>query len=206
MTRYGMAVDLSRCVGCNACAMACKVSNNLPKNMWWNVVHTDGWEAFDTARGEYGKDNHMQWYPVNCMHCDNPACETVCPTGATRKREDGIVDIDFDQCIGCKSCMMACPYDVRRFLDKSPEYYTEHLIGDETAPALIGSTVSKCNFCAGRLDRGDVPACMELCPGRARYFGDLDDPQSEISRALQGRDVHVLHEEAGTKPNFYYFE
>lgn len=205
MTRYGMAVDLTRCIGCNACAMACKVSNNLPKDVWWNVIHCDGGEFFDTSRGTYGGEMTMRYYPTNCMHCANPVCVEACPTGATAKREDGIVTVDYEQCIGCQSCIKACPYGVRRYLDGDPEYYTDFAIGDASAPHHKGQTVGKCDFCAGRIDRGDAPACMELCPGRARYWGDLDDPNSEISKVLEGRTVEVLKEEEGTEPSFFYF-
>lgn len=204
MTRYGMAVDLTRCIGCNTCAMACKVSNNLPKDVWWNVVHMDGGDFFDTSSGEYGK-SHMEYYPTNCMHCASPACEAVCPTGATSRREDGIVTVDIEQCIGCQSCVSACPYDVRCYIEAEPEFYTEFAIGDVSAPQHKAATVGKCDFCSGRIDRGEVPACMELCPGRARYWGDLDDPNSEISQVLAGRDVKVLKEEEGTEPSFFYF-
>lgn len=205
MTRYGMAVDLSRCIGCLTCSVACKVSNNLPKDIWWNVVHTDGGEAYDTSRGTYGGEMTMKWYPTNCMHCTNAACVEVCPTGATAKREDGIVTVDASLCIGCESCIKACPYDVRRLIEQEPEYYIEHAVGDVSAPQHVANTVGKCDFCSGRLDRGDVPACMELCPGRARYWGDLDDSESEISKVLEGRTVEILHEEAGTEPQFFYF-
>ena len=205
MTRYGMAVDLSRCFGCLTCSVACKVSNNLPKDIWWNVVHTDGGEAYDTSRGTYGGEMTMKWYPTNCMHCANPARVEACPTGATSQREDGIVTVDSESCIGCQSCMSACPYNVRRIIENEPEYYIEHAVGDVSAPQHKANTVGKCDFCSGRLDRGDVPACMELCPGRARYWGDLEDPESEISKAIAGRSVEILHEEAGTEPQFFYF-
>ena len=109
MTRYGMAIDLSRCIGCNTCAVACKVSNNLPKDVWWNVVHTEGRDFADTSKGTYGGEMQLSWLPVNCMHCENAVCEEVCPTGATVKRDDGIVTVDEETCIGCKSCMEACP-------------------------------------------------------------------------------------------------
>lgn len=108
-------------------------------------------------------------------------------------------------CIGCDACIAACPYDVRTHIDDEPEYYTEHTIGDPSAQKHIGGTVEKCDFCRGRIDRGEAPACMELCPGRARYWGDIDDPDSDISKALEGRTIEVLKEEAGTEPQFFYF-
>ena len=204
MTRYGMAIDLSRCIGCKTCAVACKVSNNLPKDVWWNVVHTEGRDFADTSKGTYGGEMQLSWLPVNCMHCENAVCEEVCPTGATVKRDDGIVTVDEETCIGCKSCMEACPYDVRRLIENEPEYYLELPIGDPAAKSHKGGTVEKCDFCAGRIDRGEKPACMELCPGRARYWGDLDDPESEVSQFLSGRNATVLLEEEGTSPSVYY--
>lgn len=204
MTRYGMAIDLSRCIGCNTCAVACKVSNNLPKDVWWNVVHTEGRDFADTSKGTYGGEMQLSWLPVNCMHCENAVCEEVCPTGATVKRDDCIVTVDEETCIGCKSCMEACPYDVRRLIENEPEYYLELPIGDPAAKSHKGGTVEKCDFCAGRIDRGEKPACMELCPGRARYWGDLDDPESEVSQFLSGRNATVLLEEEGTSPSVYY--
>lgn len=204
MTRYGMAIDLSRCIGCNTCAVACKVSNNLPKDVWWNVVHTEGRDFADTSKGTYGGEMQLSWLPVNCMHCENAVCEEVCPTGATVKRDDGIVTVDEETCIGCKSCMEACPYDVRRLIENEPECYLELPIGDPAAKSHKGGTVEKCDFCAGRIDRGEKPACMELCPGRARYWGDLDDPESEVSQFLSGRNATVLLEEEGTSPSVYY--
>lgn len=204
MTRYGMAIDLSRCIGCNTCAVACKVSNNLPKDVWWNVVHTEGRDFADTSKGTYGGEMQLSWLPVNCMHCENAVCEEVCPTGATVKRDDGIVTVDEETCIGCKSCMEACPYDVRRLIENEPEYYLELPIGDPAAKSHKGGTVEKCDFCAGRIDRGEKPACMELCPGRARCWGDLDDPESEVSQFLSGRNATVLLEEEGTSPSVYY--
>lgn len=204
MTRYGMAIDLSRCIGCNTCAVACKVSDNLPKDVWWNVVHAEGRDFADTSKGTYGGEMQLSWLPVNCMHCENAVCEEVCPTGATVKRDDGIVTVDEETCIGCKSCMEACPYDVRRLIENEPEYYLELPIGDPAAKSHKGGTVEKCDFCAGRIDRGEKPACMELCPGRARYWGDLDDPESEVSQFLSGRNATVLLEEEGTSPSVYY--
>ena len=199
-----MLVDTKRCIACNSCAVACKVENNLPKDVWWNVVHTEGRDFADTSKGTYGGEMQLSWLPVNCMHCENAVCEEVCPTGATVKRDDGIVTVDEETCIGCKSCMEACPYDVRRLIENEPEYYLELPIGDPAAKSHKGGTVEKCDFCAGRIDRGEKPACMELCPGRARYWGDLDDPESEVSQFLSGRNATVLLEEEGTSPSVYY--
>ena len=148
----------------------------------------------------------LSWLPVNCMHCENAVCEEVCPTGATVKRDDGIVTVDEETCIGCKSCMEACPYDVRRLIENEPEYYLELPIGDPAAKSHKGGTVEKCTFCKNLIDRDEVPACMQLCPGRARYWGDLDDPESAVSKAIEGRETMFLQEEAGTKPSVYYLQ
>lgn len=202
--RYGMAIDLKRCVGCHTCSVACKMSNNLPKDMLWLKVHTEGGEAMDTASGTY-PNNKMSYLPVNCMHCTNAPCEAVCPTGATQKREDGIVTVDYDMCIGCGTCIEACPYEgVRTLSEGEPEFYLDFNVGHATAPAHKPNVVEKCNFCVGRLEKGEKPACMELCVGRARYFGDLDDPESEVSKAIKGREYMRLKEEAGSEPNVYY--
>jgi molybdopterin-containing oxidoreductase family iron-sulfur binding subunit len=203
--RLAMAIDLHRCIGCNACSMACKVANNLPNDMWWNRVLTVGGEAIDTASGTY-PNAKLGFLPLNCQHCENPACVKACPVGATYKRkEDGIVIQDLDKCIGCRYCMVACPYSgVRQFNWKQPEYYLDFAVGDADAPKHQYNTVEKCNFCVTRLAEGKKPACMELCPGRARYFGDIDDPESEVSKAIKGRDYFHLLEEKGTKPSVYY--
>lgn len=209
MTRYGMVIDLTRCFGCHACEAACKVSNNLPTEVVYNTVYTVGGAHTDSAAGQF--PNCTQSYlPFQCQHCDNPACMTVCPTGATQKREDGIVWVDADLCIGCKSCMMACPYQtehrVRTYLADEPEYYLDVVVGDREAPEHIARTVEKCTFCHNLIDRGEPPACMQLCPGRARHFGDLDDPDSEVSQLLATRDYEQLDVEAGTGPCVYYLK
>ena len=190
MTHYGMAIDLSRCIGCHTCAIACKMANNLPKNVLFNRVRTVGGDGMDTASGEYGA-NTMSFLPVQCQHCEKPACLEVCPTGATT---------------GCESCIKACPYEGVRTLIKSPEYYLDVVVGEYDAPPHKGGTVEKCTFCKNLIDRGDVPACMQLCPGRARYWGDLDDPESDVSKAIEGRETMFLNEEAGTKPSVYYLQ
>ncbi|WP_160213346.1 4Fe-4S dicluster domain-containing protein [Adlercreutzia aquisgranensis] len=221
MTRYGMAIDLRRCIGCQACAAACKVANNNPKDVAYNIVYTKpdrDWEgSFGTAvvKGALANDNAggtfpnctMVFLPVQCQHCENPACEAACPTGATSKDpETGIVSVDSELCIGCESCIKACPYENVRTLVKSPEYYLDVVVGEHDAPPHVAGTVEKCTFCKNLIDRGEVPACMQLCPGRARYWGDLDDPSSDVSKAIQGRDTVFLMESAGTQPNVYYLQ
>lgn len=201
--RYGMAIDTKMCFGCTACAVACKSNNNLPNGVWWNRVDTDGGSYADTARGTY-PNLTMAHYPTSCQHCANPACVTVCPTGASFQREDGIVLVNTDECIGCESCVKACPYDVRTLNEATPTFAVDFALGDFDAPEHRGNTVEKCTFCANRLDRGDMPACMELCPGRARFWGDLDDPESAVSKAIEGRETMHLLEEAGTKPSVFY--
>lgn len=205
MTRYGMAVDTRRCFGCQTCAMACKTSNNLPNEVWYNRVKTDGGEVSDSAKGSYPSIS-MSYLPVACQHCDEPACVAVCPADATVKDpETGIVTQDLEACIGCKSCIAACPYEgVRSFIDEEPEFYVEYALGDIGAPVHRKGVVEKCTFCSSMIERGEAPSCMQLCPGRARYWGDLDDPESEIAQALQGREVKRLNEDAGTEPCAFY--
>ncbi len=201
--RYAMVIDLKRCIGCHTCSVACKTANNLPNNIWWNRILTIGGEKMDTAAGEY-PNNQMHFLPVNCQHCENPPCVKSCPVGATYKREDGIVIQDYDKCIGCRMCMVACPYNARSFNWSKPEFHVEHNVGDIDAPVHQYNVVEKCTFCVNRIARGEVPACMELCPGRARYWGDLDDPDSEVSKVIKGRQYVKLHEEKGTKPFVFY--
>lgn len=202
--KFGMAIDVKRCIGCHTCAVACKMSNNLPNEVWWNSIRTDGGTTIDTARGTYPNGLERTYYPVNCQHCDNPACVEVCPTGASFKREDGIVSINNDECIGCGSCITACPYDVRTLYAGDPSYSVDFPVGDWDAPAHKSGTVGKCTGCANRIDRDEAPACMLLCPARARHWGDLDDPNSDVSKYIASHTVERLLENAGTEPNVYY--
>lgn len=202
--RYGMAIDMKRCIGCHTCSVACKMANNLPTGVWWNNVITEGGPFQDTAAGEYPNCT-MEYVPMQCQHCENAACAAVCPTGATQVREDGIVWIDNELCIGCESCMSACPYEgVRTLIKTEPAYYIDVVVGEVDAPAHKAGTVEKCTFCKNLIDRGEVPACMQLCPGRARFWGDLDDPESEVSKYIASHDTVFLQEEAGTAPKAYY--
>lgn len=206
MTRYGMAVDNQRCIGCWTCSMACKLENNLPREVWWNRIVTEGGDHYRTAGGAYPDNLKMQMYPVHCMHCESPACEAVCPTGATAKDpETGIVTVDYEVCIGCQSCIAACPYEgVRTFIDGEPEFHYEWAVGDTRVATPKSNTVEKCNFCAAKVAAGERPACVDICVGRARYFGDLDDPNSEVSQVLASREHKALQEEAGTGPSVFY--
>ncbi len=205
MTRYGMVIDTKLCFGCGTCAVACKVSNNLPKNVWYNRIHTEGGDFDDSAAGTF-PNLTMRYIPVTCQHCSTPACVVACPTGASYKDEEtGLVLINSEECIGCKSCIAACPYEgVRTHIDVAPAFYTDFALGDVSAPKHKAGVVEKCNYCRSMVKRGDVPACMQLCPGRARTWGDLDDPSSPASKALAGRQYMRLKESAGTNPNTYY--
>ena len=205
---YGMVIDQGMCIGCQTCAMACKVANNVPDGIWWNRVLTDGGPYSETARGEYPYNLQMDFVPISCQHCENPACVKVCPVGATYKDpETGVVRQDYDKCIGCRMCMGACPYTgVRSFNWEEPHHAVDFATGDANIPAHQKHVVEKCTFCKNLVDRGDVPACMQLCPARARYWGDLDDPESEVSKAIEGRDYHLMLESAGTNPSVYYLK
>lgn len=154
MSRHAIITDLNRCVGCLACSVGCKVQNNVPIGHFWNKVVRMG----PVPKEEGGQFPNVEMYflPLSCQHCANPQCVEVCPTGASYKRDDGVIMIDKDACIGCQACLSACPYGVR-YLDE-----------DE-------GVVQKCNLCADKLDEGQLPQCVTQCGGRARYFGDLDE-------------------------------
>lgn len=204
MTKLAIAINKERCVGCHTCANACKMQNNVPMGMLWNRILTEGADTLDGAVGEY--PNLTRTYlPVQCQHCENAACLKVCPTGATYKDEKGRVEIDYDKCIGCRMCMSACPYTgVRSFNWEEPRYPMDFALGDADAPKHQKHVVEKCIFCYQRLARGETPACMDLCPARARHFGDLDDPNSEVSQLIRERSYEQLLPSEGTKPSVYY--
>lgn len=204
MTKLAIAINKERCVGCHTCANACKMQNNVPMGMLWNRILTEGADTLDGAVGEY--PNLTRTYlPVQCQHCENAACLKVCPTGATYKDDKGRVEIDYDKCIGCRMCMSACPYTgVRSFNWEEPRYPMDFALGDADAPKHQKHVVEKCIFCYQRLARGETPACMDLCPARARHFGDLDDPNSEVSQLIKERSYEQLLPSEGTKPSVYY--
>lgn len=219
MARYGMAIDLHRCFGCQTCAAACKIANNLPKGLNYNVVYTKGDDDFtkdgvavakgdlanDSAGGDYPNCT-LNFFPLQCQHCGNPACAPVCPTGARLRREDGIVETIYKDCIGCGQCVTACPYGVNTLIANQQEYYLDMEVGEIDAPDHAVGTVEKCTFCANLIDRGEVPACMQCCPGRARYWGDLDDPDSAPNKAKQGREILIYREDQRTGPSVFYLK
>ncbi len=197
--RLGLVIDLDVCVGCHACAVNCKEWNSGgvaapltdldpygadPSGVWFNRVHT-----YEAGEGESGRTVH---FPRSCLHCAEPACVTVCPTGASFKRaEDGIVLVNEDLCIGCKLCSWACPYGAREFDDDA-------------------GVMKKCTLCIDRIynttfnpeDR--VPACVATCPTSARHFGDLGDPESAVSKLVAERGGYDLMAEMGYSPTNKY--
>lgn len=200
--RYGMVINLARCIGCNACTLACKQSHGTGPKIYYSHVDVSETGTYPSARQVY--------LPVLCNHCTNAACVNVCPTGATQKQPNGIVTVNADDCIGCRYCMIACPYDIRQFVaSTSKGYYPDK--GGLTAWEKVAyvkhtaGTVEKCDFCADRLAQGKEPACVHTCVGEARIFGDLDDPNSEISQLVMQHNAQPLKADAGTEPNVFYF-
>ncbi len=201
--RYGMVLDLKRCIGCYACVIACKAEHNTPPRVFWARV-------LEKEEGKYPSVRRT-FFPHLCYHCDEPPCRDVCPTGATVKSEEnGIVYIDYDVCIGCRACAMACPYKNRYYWGKPKDtmYFSEAANPYEvTAPQEFQrATSSKCDFCRARLEKGLEPACVVTCPPVARTFGDLDDPDSEVSRLIRERRGFQIQPELGTNPSVYYIE
>jgi Fe-S-cluster-containing dehydrogenase component len=215
-----MVIDLRKCVGCHACTIACVAENKLPPGVVYRQV-------VEEELGRYPNVS-MRFIPRPCLQCDEPPCVPVCPVGATYKRPDGVVSMDYDRCIGCRYCMNACPYNSRYFdfgfsnYDQSPE--AEGLIfGKQTGGSIeklpsfeygkahprqrerspIGN-VRKCHFCLHRVEIGELPACTTTCIGRATYFGDSNNPESLVSELIARPNVMRLREELGTEPKVYY--
>ena len=209
MTRWVMIADLRRCVGCQTCTAACRQANATPPGVQWRRV-------LDMEFGEYPVVKRV-FVPVGCMHCDEPPCMQVCPSTATRKRADGVVTIDYDLCIGCSYCAVACPYQARYRTDAPAFAYGEPTAAEseEFDAARIG-VATKCTFCVDRIDAGTArglvpgvdpdatPACVNSCIAGALHFGDRDDPQSNVSRLLAENRHFRMHESLGTGPGFYY--
>ncbi len=207
--RWGMLINLKKCVGCYGCIIKCKQEHFLPPGITWGKL-------LISETGKYPKiTKHM--YPVLCNHCKEPKCAKACPTGATEQREDGIVTVDQDKCVGCRYCLISCPYQVRSYYADEREYFpgqglTEYEKMRKQLYPMQLNVVVKCNFCVERIDEGlkrglkpgvdreATPACVNICPTKARYFGDLDDPDSEISSLIQEKRAVPLHPEYDTDP------
>jgi tetrathionate reductase subunit B len=178
--RWGMLVDQRRCIGCHSCTVACKSENNVPLGFWRSWVK-------GIQKGNYPDARNMFLRRL-CNHCDVAPCVQVCPVQATvRREEDGVVVMYYGKCIGCGMCVSACPYDARFF---NP----------------IRHTADKCDFCSARIEQGLQPACVEACVSGALIFGDIDDPDSRISRALASVGTNVIKPELGTKPKVFYVQ
>ncbi|NLO27935.1 MAG: 4Fe-4S dicluster domain-containing protein [Actinobacteria bacterium] len=197
--RYGMAIDLKACVGCNACTVACRMENGTPAGILLCRV-----EKYETGKYPAAR---MGFLPLACMHCADPRCLKVCPTGATYQREEGPVLVDSHKCIGCQYCVLACPYEARHLLRKIENYYGPETVTpweERKRETLTRGTVLKCTFCAERLERGRQPACVEVCPANARCFGDLDDPESDVAKIIARQGGAVLKAELGTRASVFY--
>ena len=175
--KYGFIIDNRKCIGCHACTVACKSEHEVPVGVNRTYVK-------QVEKGTFPESKRL-FSVMRCNHCTNAPCVTICPTEALFIREDGIVDFDNDRCIGCKSCMQACPYDAL-------------YIDPET------KTAAKCNYCAHRVDVGLEPACVIVCPEHAIVSGNMNDPQSEIATMLSKHDIKVRKKEKGTIPNLFY--
>jgi Fe-S-cluster-containing dehydrogenase component len=219
--RWVMVIDLRKCVGCAACTIACIAENKLPPGVVYRPV-------INQEVGTYPNVT-MKFLPRPCMQCDQPPCVPVCPVSATYKDENGIVVIDYDQCIGCRACIPACPYAARTFdfgytyTESTPvaegkvvgrasaeEYeraaafeYGEEQSRTNLKASPVGN-VRKCHFCLHRLNEGMLPACVTTCIGRATYFGDANDPDSLVAELIASPNVMRLKEELGTEPRVYY--
>ena len=177
MSNYGFAIDLRKCIGCHACTIACKAEHQIPVGVnrcWVKTVE----------KGSFPQTQRF-FFPVLCNQCDAAPCMRICPTHALYKRRDGIVDLDPGACIGCRACMVACPYD-QLFIDPNTH------------------TAEKCNFCANRVEQQLLPACVSVCPTECRIFGDLDDPASEVARIAQLQGISVRKPEKKTVPTVFY--
>ncbi len=210
MARYIMTVDLRRCIGCQTCTAACRHANATPPGVQWRKV-------LDIESGEF-PDVRRSFVPVGCMHCGDPPCMHVCPSTATFQREDGLVGIDYDICIGCGYCAVACPYQARYISHKAEFAYGERPTQQEEArfDARRMNVATKCTFCSDRVDMAKekgltpgvdpevTPACVNSCIAGVLAFGDREDPNSNVSQLLAENQFFRMHEELGTDPGMYY--
>jgi molybdopterin-containing oxidoreductase family iron-sulfur binding subunit len=219
--KWTMVIDVAKCIGCHACTLGCVAENKLPPGVVYRPV-------IEEEVGKY-PDVRRRFLPRPCMQCQNPPCTKVCPVTATHKNEQGVVVVNYDRCIGCRYCLVACPYSARTsdfgewYTKKTPdapgkilgrkaaaESYEAHPAaeyGKQWPERGNGSPIGnarKCHFCLHRLAVGMLPACVTTCIGRATFFGDRNDPESLVSALLGSPRLHRLKEELGTKPAVYY--
>lgn len=210
-------LNLTRCIGCRKCVHACVAENNQSRNPEIQYIRVlrmqDGSLDLENGDPNYAPplvpEKGYFYMPVQCQHCKNPPCVKVCPTRATWQEPDGITVIDYDWCIGCRYCEAACPYFGRRFNWADPEIPADRLNPDMSylgnRPRRRGC-MEKCHFCVQRTRQGRYPACLEVCPAGARKFGNVLDPESEVSYILKNKRVFIqLKEELGTSPRFFYY-
>ena len=180
--QLGMIIDQERCIGCEACTIACKIENNSTD--YWIKVETQGGAVKDTPTGNF-PNLTMDFLPKLCNHCENPPCVDSCPEAAIQQRDDGIVILEQELCTGCQSCLTACPYNIIVFDDEN-------------------NLAGKCNFCFHRVDQGLEPFCVICCEGQALYFGDLNDSSSVVSKLKSEKNSYRLKLETETNPKVYY--
>jgi len=215
MTRWVFVADLNRCVGCQTCTAACKHANATAPGVMWRKV-------LDIETGTF-PDVRRAFVPTGCHHCAEPPCMHVCPTTATKQRPDGIVTVDYDLCIGCMYCSVACPYQAR-YKVSIPNYaygdaQTRQMKNErkrDTDNFERKAVAQKCTFCSDKIDYGlengltpgidpdATPACVNSCIAGALHMGDIEDPESNVSKLIAENETFRMHEEVGTDPGFHY--
>jgi molybdopterin-containing oxidoreductase family iron-sulfur binding subunit len=219
--RWVMVIDLRKCVGCHACTVACIAENKLPPGVVYRPV-------IEEEIGTY-PNVARRFVPRPCMQCENPPCVPVCPVGATYTNEEGIVEMNYERCIGCRYCITACPYsartadfgltytqgnangdnlimgsDIADNYERAPNFeYGKHYAREGGRKSPVGNA-RKCHFCQHRVMNGQLPACVTTCIGRATLFGDANDPDSLVAELIASPNVMRLREELGTEPRVYY--
>ena len=204
MTQYAFYFDSTRCTGCRTCEMACKDYKDSSEGIHFRKVYDyEGGICELDEQGICTTSAFVYHMSLGCQHCNDPACVQVCPTGATFKREDGIVVMDPHRCIGCRFCMAGCPFGARSFNFVDPRKYLSDPVPNPAYPTRMIGVVEKCTFCAERLAVGQMPACVEAAGGRI-LFGDLNDPKSDVCKALASNYSIRRKPNLGTQPGVYY--